>query len=460
MLQARCVLVLVSAAGMWGCAHYRARPLDPLKFEQEYRNRRLTDPGFRAFAGEAAPAALDVRLLTLAAFYYSPELAVARAHLEGAEAGVISARARANPQIGIDQLLSNWLVIPFLFHFENGFPIDVGGKRGYRTLEAMKLAEAARLEVMETAWRLRSRVRNALLDHLFAVREVRLLADEEALRSESVQLWQARLAVGEVSRPYVDLAESELSATRLSLRTAEGHVAQTLAALAGAVGLPLAAIHDASFAAKDLDDLPSALPAGKVQTAGLLNRIDVNRLLAEYAAAEAALRLEIARQYPDVLLSPEYRYEERRQLYQVSPVFDIPIFDRNRGPIAAATARRKETEMRFIAAQAQAIGEMEIATAQYSSALIELAQAHDQLTILRERRERAMERAVQIGEEDRLALAGVRLQRAVAARAELAALRKTHAALAALEDAVEQPLEPDAAPIVIPPIKLPRGVKP
>jgi outer membrane protein TolC len=324
----------------------------------------------------------------------------------------------------------------------------------------MKLAEAARLEVMETAWRLRSRVRNALLDHLFAVREVRLLADEEALRSESVQLWQARLAVGEVSRPYLDLAESELSATRLSLRTAEGHVAQTLAALAGAVGLPLAAIHDASFAAKDLDDLPSALPAGKVQTAGLLNRIDVNRLLAEYAAAEAALRLEIARQYPDVLLSPEYRYEERRQLYQVSPVFDIPFFDRNRGPIAAATARRKETEMRFIAAQAQAIGEMEIATAQYSSALIELAQAHDQLTILRERRERAMERAVQIGEEDRLALAGVRLQRAVAARAELAALRKTHAALAALEDAVEQPLDPDAAPFVIPPIKLPRGVKP
>jgi len=467
LLRASRALAFMSVAGMCGCAHYHVRPLDPLKLEQEYRSRRLTDPGFRAFVGadnhgerEAGPAGLDLRLLTLAAFYYSPELAVARAHLEVAEAAVVSARARANPQIGIDQLLSNWLVIPFFFHFENGFPIEAFGRRGYRTLEAMKLAEAARLEVMETAWRLRVRVGNALLDYLFAVRETRLLTEEENIRLESAQLLRARLAVGEVSRPDVDVAEGELSAARLNVRTAEGHVAQTLAALAGAVGLPLAAIQDASFAAKDLGDLPGALPAGKVQTAGLLNRIDVNRLLAEYAAAEAALRLEIAKQYPDVLLSPEYYFEERRQLYQISPVFDLPIFDHNRGPIAAAAARRKETEMRFIAAQAQAINEMEMATAQYNSALAELAQARDQLTILGERRERAMERAVQIGEEDRLALAGVRVQRAVAARAELAALRKAHAALAALEDAVEQPLQPDAAPFVIPPIKLPRGVKP
>jgi outer membrane protein TolC len=460
MLRAGRVLVFVSMAGMWGCARYHARPLDPLRLEQQYRSRRLTDPGFRAFAGEAGQSALDLRRLTLAAFYYSPDLAVARAHLEGAEAAVASARARPNPQIGIDQLLSNWLVVPFFFHFENGFPIEVFGKRGYRTLEAMKLAEAARLEVMETAWRLRSRVRNALRERLFALREIQLLAEEETLRSESVQLLRARLAVGEVSRPIVDVAEGELSAARLNLRAAEGQASQTLAALAGAVGVPLAAIQDASLAAKDFADLPGAPPADKLQTAGLLNRIDVNRLLAEYAAAEAALRLEIAKQYPDVLLSPEYYFEERRHLYQISPVFDLPIFDRNRGSIAGAIARRKETEMRFIAAQAQAISEMEMATAQYNSALAELAQARDQLTILGERREPAMERAVQLGEEDRLALAGVRVQRAVAARAELAALRKGHAALAALEDAVEQPLEPDAAPFVMPPIKPRRGVKP
>jgi outer membrane protein TolC len=263
-----------------------------------------------------------------------------------------------------------------------------------------------------------------------------------------------------VSRPDVDVAETELSAARLNLKGSEGRVAETLAALAGAVGLPLAAIQDASFAAKDLGDLPGAPAAGKLQTAGLMNRIDVNRLLAEYAAAEATLRLEIAKQYPDVLLAPEYYFEERRQLYQVSPTFDLPILNHNQGPIAAASARRKEAEMRFIAAQAQAIGEMEVATAQYNAAVAELAQARDQLAILRDRRERAMERAVQIGEEDRLALAGVRVQRAVAARAELAALRKAHGALAALEDAVQQPLQPDAAPIVIPPIKLPRGVKP
>jgi hypothetical protein len=56
-----------------------------------------------------------------------------------------------------------------------------------------------------------------------------------------------------------------------------------------------------------------------------------------------------------------------------------------------------------------------------------------------------MQRAVAAGEEDRLALSGVRVESAVAARARLDALHRVQSALGALADAVQQPLEPGTA---------------
>lgn len=124
------------------------------------------------------------------------------------------------------------------------------------------------------------------------------------------------------------------------------------------------------------------------------------------------------------------------------PALALPLLNRNQGPIAEAEARRAEAEVRFKGLQAQAIGEMKIALARYQGSLAELAEADQRLIEIQQVREAAMRRAVVAGEEDRLALAGVRVEGAVAAHARLDALRRVQSALGALEDAVEQPLPP------------------
>jgi outer membrane protein TolC len=183
-----------------------------------------------------------------------------------------------------------------------------------------------------------------------------------------------------------------------------------------------------------------------------LHRADIRRSLLEYAAAEARLRLEIANQYPDVQLSPGYAFDEGHHKITFGPGFPIPLLNRNRGPIAEAEARRAEAEARFDALQARAIGEMEMALARYRGGLVELGDAGERLGRIQQVREAAMRRAVEAGEEDRLALAGVRVESAVAARARLDALRRVQSALGDLEDAVEQPLEP-GSPLPNPEIK-------
>jgi outer membrane protein TolC len=179
-----------------------------------------------------------------------------------------------------------------------------------------------------------------------------------------------------------------------------------------------------------------------VQEAGILHRADIRRSLLEYAAAEAALHLAIANQYPNVVLSPSYAFEEGFHMITFGPALVLPLLNRNQGPIAEAEARREEAEVRFKGLQAQAIGEMKIALASYQGSLAEFADADQRLIRIQQVREAAMRRAVAAGEEDRLALLGVQLEAAVASRARVDALRRVQSALGALEDAVQQPLAP------------------
>ncbi|HKW92157.1 MAG TPA: TolC family protein [Methylomirabilota bacterium] len=449
------LLVLLAGLGA-GCATYRPHPIDPGTTLERFESRRLDDPGLHAFLAERSAGGArrwplgvwDLDHLTLAAFYFLPDLDVMRARLQAAQAGIVTAGARPNPDVGvvlrynIDAAAFSPWTIPFTFDV----PIETGGKREVRVIRAERLADAARLGLAEAMWRARSRVRSALVAHLLAGRDRDLLRDEERVRQEAVDVLERRLAVGDVSWPDVDAARTDLATTRLSRRAAEGRTETTQVALASALGLPVGALDGVVLSWPDLDTPPppEAVAPAAMQRAALRNRLDLQRALADYAAADAALKLEIAKQYPDVRLGPGYVFEEGDNKFQIGLSVRLPIFDRHEGPIAEATARRREAGAQFLARQAQVIREVDEGLRRYRSALgqlTEASRAHELLLA----GEAATRRALEAGEEDRVTLVGVGVRRAVAARERLAALREAQTALGALEDAVERPVAPGVA---------------
>ncbi|MCL4402608.1 MAG: TolC family protein, partial [Acidobacteria bacterium] len=101
----RALICLPAAVVTWsGCAKYHPKPIVPAQIESDFKSRTLSDPGLRSYV-EAnlpkpvawPPRALDLGALTLVAFYYQPELDVARAQAAVAAAGVKTAAARPNP---------------------------------------------------------------------------------------------------------------------------------------------------------------------------------------------------------------------------------------------------------------------------------------------------------------------------------------------------------------------------
>ncbi len=449
-------LCIVSVLPLTSCAieRYRAAPIVPAETASRFEARNLGDAGLQSFVEKSLgqpispwpPKLWDLQTLSLMALYFSPEMQAARARLAEAEAAIVTAGARPNPIVDI----SPGVPSPYLLTLDFAVPIETRGKRGYRIRSARSLDQAARFDLADSAWKVHSGVRRALLDYLLASRSLELFHSEEQIRTEQVRLLQERFIAGDIPRPELDLARIELSKTHLSISAAEGQVAETKAALAAAMGIPVAGIEGLDFAWTEVDSPPntqSFLPQ-EIRRDALLDRLDIRRSLAQYAAAEADLQLEIAKQYPDVQIAPGYTFEERDNFFTVGLSITLPLFNRNQGPIAEAEAKRKEAAATFLQKQAQVIGDSERALAVYSAALNELAEADQSLRQLQDTQLRMTQLAVAVGEEDRLTLNGMQLESAAVARARLDALGRAQIALGDLENAVQRPLSPsDSFPL-------------
>ncbi len=466
------ILLLLTIQALSGCAtrRYRPAPISPAQTASRLQGRSLEDPGLREFLEKNLghplspwpPQSWDLSTLALAALYFSPELEMARARSEAAEAGVITAGAHPNPILSVQPGVPS----PYLLSLDLDFPVETAGKRRYRIERAKQQTAAARFDLANTAWKVRSQVRRAFLDHIVAARELELLRNEERLQSRRVSLLTQRLAVGEIARPEVDSARVNASNVRLAIRIAEGHVSETETVLAAAISVPVPALEGAEFSWPDLDHPPGAesLSPQRVQQEAVLNRLDVRQSLAQYEAAEADLRLEIAKQYPNFQIGPGYTFEERNSFFTLGFAVTLPILNRNQGPIAEAEARRKEAAARFLATQARVIAESENALASYRAALAELNEAAGSLSKLHGQREQMARVSVAAGESDPLTFVDVQLQGAAAAHAKLSALVRAQIALGALEDAAQRPLDgegPVPQSAQLPPSKEgPKGVKP
>lgn len=450
-------LTLPLAACVAGCAGkaYRPAPVAPTAIAAQLEARSLDDPSLRAWMLQAAGfeppswplAAWDLKAITLAAYYFDPKMDVARANAAAAAAAIQTAAMKPNPAVSVGPGYETAPESPYLAAFDFSLPIETAGKRGYRIAEATHISDASRIQIAETAWAVRSQVRAALVNLVFASDTVALLHRQEIAQNHYLDLLQARLRAGEIPLPEVTTARIDLANVRQAVSTAEGQMESARAALAAGIGIPLSGLTGKTLAWPGLDSPPdpSTLPAQSVRAAAVANRLDVQRALAHYEAAQSHLQLEIARQYPDINLGPGYAFEEGAHLISLQLGAILPLRNRNQGPIAEAEAQRKAAGAELLATQSNVIAQTDTALAAYNSAFSVLQQARRSLFEV-EAQHHTTTAWFQQGETDRLATVATDLQVAIAVRAQLDAAHQAQMALGSLEDALQRPIDPATAP--------------
>lgn len=450
-----CLWPAITMALLAGCAQFHPKPISAEQAADNFGSRSLSNPGLQQFlaANQEAtnPPQWDLKALTLVAFYYQPALAEARAQLLAAQAARITAGQRPNPSVSvtpaydtqIPQNPSPWIV-PISFDV----PIETAGKRGKRLAQSKHLAEAAQWNLVGTVWQVRSQIRTALVNYYYARQLRTLLAQQATAQSNVVHLLEGQVSAGVASEFLVTQAQIELNTTQLAEQDAIGKLNQARVELAHALGVPTRALNGAKFSFAALNRFPRDLTRPAVRRQALLNRADVRSALADYAASQSALQLEIANQYPDVHLGPGYAWNSGNagdNEWSLGLTVTLPLLNHNQGPVAEAEAKRTQAAAHFITVQADAEAQIDSALAGYRAALNEVATAKALLNNLTKRLNsvRAQE---QVGEMDPLAVATAEVAFGTGQQNQLDAILKAQQALGSLEDAVQNPLTlpPDA----------------
>lgn len=457
-------VVRITAAGLLGvllagCVHYRAQPIEAQATFEAFEARRLDAPEIRDFMESQAgidrwpPPAWNLRSLSLAALFYSPDLDVARARWGVTQAGTVTAGARPNPSLtpSLGYNSTSRVITPWIPEVVLSLPIETAGKRGIRISRARELSEAARLEVLSTGWAVRDSVRRAYVRVYRTTRMATLLDRLYELQLQNLEMLEAQLEFGEISANELTQARIAAARTQLSLLQATGEKARERVRLAEAIGVPAAALDGIELSFADLEHLTTVLPTKEARLRAVTHRADILSSLSEYQASQAALRLEVARQYPDLDIGAGYQLDQTDSKWTLGINLVLPVFNRNTGPIAEAEASRNEAAARFLALQARVLAEVDGAAAAYRAA-VETVEATDEMLAKLEQREATVSTTYKLGEISKLDLVNSEIEIAAGRVARLEALASAQLAAADLEHALQATLEPEAW-VLVPPVR-------
>lgn len=356
-----------------GCITYTPEPLIPAAEVRQLLVRGETvvaqNPG--PWRKEWFPLDSEVRLADgmalgeacALALFCSPALLSARAEAKVAGAQVLQAGLLSNPELFLGPRIStedSALIFPVAISWE--LPLwgtgtaerdaadAVHAERRLRTLE-LELATLA--QVREYYIRLaRLQQEEAMLATLAAAND-RIVAWVEGLQRAG--------GVDAVSL-FLTRTEREEGSTALErVRTEAKDLRRELCLLIGL--LPSAAVQPV------LDATSTVLPELPATDMGaLLGRPAMKAAEAAYAAAEATLRREVSKQYPHVRIGPEFESDRGDPTVGIGLGISLPLFDRNKGGIAAAEAARAAAREQYrnavlLAAHAEAKAREELEAA-------------------------------------------------------------------------------------------------
>jgi len=440
------------AAILAACSTPPPEPVDTARSLQTLQARSLDDPRLQRFIGSARsgepaqPAApWDLDRLTLAALYFHPDLSIARSELGLAQAQAVTARARPNPGLaatlgrgaGGEFFSSPWIVGAAV-----DFLLQSGDRRTARIAEADSSVQAARAALLQASWLVRGRVASALLDLWSAQVRLGPLREQLDLQVQRAQLYERRVESGQNPRDDLRRELAQRDQLAAALAQAESDFARARVDLAEAIGVPVHALDGVVLATERLDQppvVPDSALAESARQHALTERADVRDASARLEAAQADLQLQISYRWPDLRFAPGYLFEQGNNRYEAAIGLEWPASIE--GPVAEARARRDLAANRLLALQAHIIGDIDRAAAAWRT-LSQQAASAEGLLERAQQRETAAQAQFDAGSLDRPALLASHIDR-IGAQISLQAVReRQRRALAALEEALEQVLEP------------------
>lgn len=361
----RITLAAISVLMLAGCEKYRAQPLNSEKILLDVDRRRQliaseTDEEFSISASrplsfivakkimlKRSPALLELEA------EYQTKLAVSKI-----KTPIPNPAFEAGPEYAFGPDVSKlYRLQPFA---SIGFTIPTGRRLKRQDELNRAFADQAFAEAAIRYRQLYLELRRKYSELILSQGRINLRRQILESATQSTALSKRLIEGGFASALDTGLIELEQARLKLEELEAIGLQETARADLASLTGIsasrlePLAenALPELPLSLQNLDELKQIL---------LQNHPELARLRVQYEVAERALHLEIARQYPDFQIGPNFSREtgEKKTSLGLTLGIELPIFDRNQQGVAKANLERDSARVRYEAAANRALSELE-----------------------------------------------------------------------------------------------------
>jgi len=304
---------------------YEEKPLNINEVQQKTKQLDFNDSDFIAYLKESNFDTTNIPFkswgideLLITQRYFNPHLKTADLELKYIESNEEIASLRPLSSLGakyergdVGDPSDNFFKLDFTFTYETA------NKRLIRYELTYNETQLALLDKELIHWDLRASLISSLTKYIKNQDLIQILKNKIRLQQSIVHMAKKRLNYGLVSKVDYTRESVKFNSIQKELikhQNLQLNIAKNLATL---VGLSLEKFNLLPIDVKKTrDKIFSSLTTffektdqGKMHTTAMLNRIDLRQKLARYAIAEANLKLEIAKQYPDMTFTPAYIYD-------------------------------------------------------------------------------------------------------------------------------------------------------
>jgi cobalt-zinc-cadmium efflux system outer membrane protein len=294
--------------------------------------RRLSDSRPAAEGAFDASDGLSLAEAEAVALVYNADLRLARLRAAEASAAVRESGRWQDPVFGFDaEKILSGVSNPWILAASLGVTLPLSGRLDAEKRGACAEERAAIARVVAEEWAVRIRVRTAWLQWSFETLRVEtthaLLDRLDGILTIATRLEEA----GELPRIEARLFRAEQASRKIEMRAVDSRSREMALGIKSLLGL----VPDAPL------ELVPATSVATHETTDVARNPHLAALRARYDVAEEALRLEVRKQFPDVLVAPGYRNEDGDPRVTLGLEIPIPLWNRNRKGIAEAAAKRE-----------------------------------------------------------------------------------------------------------------------
>ncbi|WP_231587236.1 TolC family protein [Methylophilus sp. TWE2] len=292
-----------------------------------------------------AEVTFDLKTLLDKAVAENPMMAVSKAQVEAAAAGITVARSFYNPDLELMAGPARYRGVPTPGATERNYgvtisqPLDFPGTRTSRRELAEQQLTYAEKGIQTTSFDLRNLIKQAYLTVLLRQQILQMLGANLSVLQEIQTKIKRKVEVGEAARYELIKADTELLAAERDYASAQTRIDEAKAILRGMIGnMP------DTFEVKSELPTISELPNITELRQSAENNPYLQQLITAKDSAEAKLKLEQALRFPGLTLKSDFTQDPDLNTFRLGVVLPLPVWNRREGQIAQAAAGVEEAD--------------------------------------------------------------------------------------------------------------------